>query len=149
MLLITAQAFGRSSKARHIELGRQRSRAGRPDSGGRQYACDIRQPELCERRAQRDIRPIGRIGQHRAARNAGLTSPADLLNGNLRLGLECDLVRNTNLLSPLAIARPLLRQIETIGQRQAGIMIGDRQRHGDLTIVLLAELTAILTGNSD
>src|SRR5262249_28645498 len=58
-------------------------------------------------------------------------------------------VRNSYLAPTFAIARPLLRQIQPIGHRQARIVIGDRQRHRDLTIVLLAKLAAILSSHPD
>jgi len=44
---------------------------------------------------------------------------------------------------------PVLRQIKLIGDRQAGVMIGDRQRHRHLAIGLLAELSAILMVHAD
>src|SRR5258707_15508173 len=43
----------------------------------------------------------------------------------------------------------LFWQIKTIGDGQASVMIGNRKRHGNLTIVLLAELAAILPRNPD
>jgi hypothetical protein len=40
--------------------------------------------------------------------------------------------------------RPFLRQLQTIGYRQVRMGVGQRQRHCHLTVVLLAELAAIL-----
>src|SRR3954451_21589142 len=68
---------------------------------------------------------------------------------DLGLGLETDLVRNSYLAPTFLIARPHLRQIQPIGHRQARIVIGDRQRHRDLTVVLLAKLAAILSRYPD
>src|SRR3954466_5669265 len=74
---------------------------------------------------------------------ASLAAP-DLIERNLGLGLEGDRLGHTGLLAPGWIVSPLLRQIEAIGDRQAGRAIGKRERHSYLAIVLLAELTAIL-----
>ena len=42
------------------------------------------------------------------------------------------------------ISGPGLRQIQLMGDRETGVMIGDRQRHRRLAVGLLAELSAIL-----
>ena len=47
------------------------------------------------------------------------------------------------------IGRPILGKIEPKGDRQARVLIGYRQRHRNLTIVLLAELPAILPGDAN
>src|SRR6516164_2351251 len=48
---------------------------------------------------------------------------------DLRLGLEADRLGHMRLVAALGIVGPVLRQIQSIGDRQAGMMIGDRQRH--------------------
>jgi hypothetical protein len=73
----------------------------------------------------------------------------ELLQRNLRLGLEPDRARYMRLFAAGLIVGPFPRQIQLIGDRQAGMMVGDRQRHRHLAIGLLAELTAILTLYSD
>src|SRR6476661_8420801 len=77
------------------------------------------------------------------------TRPTDLCQRDLGLGLETDLVRNSYLAPTVAIVRPFLWQVQPIGHRQARIVIGDRQRHRDLTIVLLAKLATILSSHPD
>jgi hypothetical protein len=42
-----------------------------------------------------------------------------------------------------------MREIETIGNRQAGVTIGGRQAHSDLAVILLAELSTILSCHGD
>src|SRR5260370_673747 len=74
---------------------------------------------------------------------------ADLLQRNLRLGLEPDRARNTRLFAASPVVSPFPRQIQPIGDRQAGMMVGDRQRHRHLTIGLLAELPAVLMMDPD
>ena len=53
------------------------------------------------------------------------------------------------LLTAGRVLGPGLRQIEPIGNRQARIMIGDRERHHHLTIGLFAQLPAILMVHTD
>jgi hypothetical protein len=87
--------------------------------------------------AQPRVPAIGRIHQRDAAWQIALAGPADLLQRELRLGLELDLLRHACLLSPGTILRPGFRQVQPIGHRKAGGMIGNRQRHLDLAIGLL------------
>src|SRR4051812_9382639 len=79
---------------------------------------------------------------------ASLAAP-DLIERDLRLGLEGDRLGHTRRLAPCRIVSPLLRQIQTIGDRQTGRVIGERERHGHLAVVLLAELAAILARHPD
>ncbi len=65
------------------------------------------------------------------------------------LGLEGDVVRNARLAQTFVIARPFLWQIQPIGHRQTRMIIGKRQRHRDLAVVLLAEPATILPRNAD
>src|SRR5260221_14372479 len=68
---------------------------------------------------------------------------------DLMLGLEGDVVRNARLVQTFVIARPFLWQIQPIGHRQTRMIIGKRQRHPDLAVVLLAEPATILPRNAD
>ena len=53
------------------------------------------------------------------------------------------------LLSTLGVVRPDFGEIEPIGDRQTRMMIGDRERHGDLAVVRLAQPPAILPRHAD
>ena len=75
--------------------------------------------------------------------------PSAAVERDLRLGLEHDLLRNPRLALACAVARPFLRRIQPVGDRQARMAIGQRQRHRHLAVVLLAELTAILPRHAD
>src|SRR3954454_18791741 len=44
---------------------------------------------------------------------------------------------------------PLLRQVKIEGNRQAAPVIGQGQRHGDLAVILLAQLAAVLARHAD
>src|SRR2546421_12968918 len=88
--------------------------------------------------------PIAGIEQRDAARQACFVRTALLLKRDLRLGLAFHLLGNPRLAPTPAVLRPILRQIKLIVHRQAGMMIGQRQRYCDLAVVLLAKLAAIL-----
>jgi hypothetical protein len=76
-------------------------------------------------------------------------SRTDLLKCDFRLGLKLDLVGNARSTPTCGIPGPRLRQIQTVGDGQAGVMIGNGQAHRHLTIVLLAKLAAILPRYAD
>src|ERR1700704_2196046 len=84
-----------------------------------------------------------------AARKAGLAGPGELIERDLQLGLEADIFGHTGLAPPLAILGPFFRQIQAVGHRQACIVIGDRQRHRHLAVILLADLAAVLSVHPD
>ena len=50
--------------------------------------------------------------------------------------------------SPSRVVDLGLGQVEPVGDRQAGVVSGNRQRDRDLAVVLLAELAAILAGDT-
>src|SRR5262249_53666179 len=77
------------------------------------------------------------------------TSPVQLVECDLMLGLETNLRRNANFAQTPAIDRPFFRQIQPIGHRQTGMTIGKRQRYCDLAVFFLAKLAAILACNTN
>jgi hypothetical protein len=99
--------------------------------------------------AERCVDTVSGVCQHGCRRHAGLQRYADLVECDLRLGLECDLVWNTSVRPPCSIVRPGLWQIEAVRDWQAGMIGRKRQRDGDLAIVLFAELATILPGDTD
>src|SRR3954462_12764759 len=105
----------------------------------------LTEPERGDVGAKLRIATIAGIHEDDAARQAGFGRRTELIERNLGLGLEGDLLRHAGLLAPGWIISPLLRQVEAIGDGQAGRAIGERERHGHLAIVLFAELTAVLT----
>ena len=148
MFAVAAHQF-RWSPAARPSLWQQRRRARWPDRGVRSRAGDVAQSQHRDIRTQIGLGAIAGVHQDYTARKAGLTRPAQLLERDLRLGLETDLFRHARLASTFAIFSPVLRQIQPIGHRQACMVIGNRQRHHDLTIVLLAKLAAILSRYPD
>ena len=79
----------------------------------------------------------------------GLDGSPDLIEGDLRLGLEGDTFGNARLGTPRGIRGPGFGKIEPKGHGKARLFVGDRQRHGDLAVVLLAELSAVLPSYAD
>src|SRR4051794_39502461 len=148
VLVIPAHQLGWSSPARP-GLGRQGRTALRPDRGVGQDPGDVTEPERGDVGAQLRIAAITGIHEDHPAWQAGFGSRTDLIERNLGLGLEGDRLRHAGLLAPGWIISPLLRQVEAIGDRQAGRAIGERERHSHLAIVLLAQLTAVLTRHPD
>src|SRR5450631_904695 len=120
------------------------SGAGWPYQYFRLNAGDIGHSQRCHAGAQPGVNSIGGVHQCDPAGQAGLARPPYLLERDLRLGLEADIRRHTCLLPTRSIFGPLLRQIQPVGHRQAGVVVCNRQRYGHLTIGLLAELPAIL-----
>src|ERR1700704_6490396 len=118
-----------------------------PDQRLRLDTGAIGQPQLADPFAKLGIVTEAGIEQYVAARKSGLAGPADVSECNFILGLKADLFGHTGLRPSRAIVSPGLWQIELIGHRQAGMVVRDRQRHGDLAVRLLAELSAVLVGN--
>ena len=77
-------------------------------------------------------------------RDAVLEGLSDLRQRDLGLGLKRDILRHSRFRPPRRIVGPLLGQRETIRDGKARMTVRDRQRNGNLAIILLAELAAIL-----
>src|SRR5215831_14007031 len=90
---------------------------------------------------------IAGVHQPEAAWKPALARPANLLERKLRLSFEADLRRNARFGTTSLILSPGFRQIQPICNRQAGMMICNRQRHRHLTIRLFAKLPAVLMRN--
>ena len=130
-------------------FGRQRRGARRPDGCRALDADDIGQAQRGEPAAEGGVVAVAGIGQHHALRHAVGDRLADLLERDLRLGLEGDVLGHAGLPAPRLVIGPGLGQIEPIGDRQAGVLVRHRQRHRDLAVVLLAELAAVLPRHAD
>ena len=107
------------------------------------------QPERDDTGTQLRVGAISGIHQDDASRQARVAGGDDLIESDHRLGLEADVFRNANSLPARGIVGPVLRQKETIGDWKARCVVCDRQRDGDLTVVLLAELAGILARHAD
>src|SRR4051794_8363151 len=81
------------------------------------------EPERGDVGAQLRIVAITGIHEDGPAWQAGFGSRTDLIERNLGLGLEGDRLGHAGLLAPGWIISPLLRQVEAIGDRQAGVRL--------------------------
>ncbi len=62
---------------------------------------------------------------------------------------ERHLVRHAGAGAPDWVVSPGLGQVEAVRDRQAGMIPGEREGHGDLAVVLLAELATVLPRDAD
>ena len=130
-------------------LGRERTHSRRPKPDRRLNADDISQAHAHQRRSERRVDPVTGVRQHHPFRHALGAGGADLVERDLRFGLEDDVLGHAGSGPANWIGRPILGKIEPKGDRQARVLVGYRQRHRNLTIVLLAELPAILPGDAN
>ena len=130
-------------------LGRARTGSRRPKPRRRLNADDISHAHARQRRSKRRIGPVTRIRQHDAFRHSLGARGPDLIERDLRFGLEGDVLGHASSGPANWVGRPILGKIEPKGDRQACVLVGYRQRDRNLTIVLLAELPAILPGDAN
>jgi hypothetical protein len=81
-------------------------------------------------------RPPQRIEQRHLGVDPGRQGGTEMIECYLRLGLEDDIVRHARLAAPDRVISPLMRQIQAIGDWQAGVIVGRRQAHRDLAVGL-------------
>src|SRR6266436_7044467 len=124
-------------------------RAWYPNQGLRLNARHIDLLQLRDARAQLGVMAVAGIQQHQVTRQTHLTCPADMLESDLRFGLEADLFRHSRFVSTDLVLSPVFWQIQLISHRQARSVIGNRQRHRHLAVRLLAKLPAILVRYPD
>ena len=148
LVLLVAPHQGRRPTLPAPCLGRERTGSRRPKLRRRLNADDISQAHARQRHSERRVDPITGVRQHDALRHAFGACSLDLVKGDLRFGLEHDVRGHAGLCPANPVGRPILGKIEPKGDRQACVLVGDRQRDRDLTIVLLAKLTAILPGDA-
>ena len=129
-------------------LGRERTGSRRPKLRRRLNADDISQAHARQRRSERRVDPVTGVRQHNALRHALGACSLDLVKGDLWFGLEHSVLGHAGLCPANWVGCPILGKIETKSDRQACVLVGERQRDRDLTIVLLAKLTAILPGDA-
>src|SRR3954454_2912860 len=110
---------------------------------------DISQTQGPQFLAQIAVTPVPGVHQHDPTWNAARKRAFDLRERNLRFGHEANRRWNTNFAAAFAVLSPFLRQVQTIGNRQAGRVVGYRQRHRRLAIGLSAKLPAVLRSHAN
>jgi hypothetical protein len=92
---------------------------------------------------------VSGIGEHRSQRDTVADQGGDLLQSDLSLGAKRHAVGDTRRLTTPGVVRPGLRQVQGIGGGNADRFVGQRDRDRHLTVLLLAEHAAVLTGHPD
>ena len=92
-------------------LGGQGLLARFPDRHRTLHAHHILQAECSESIAKVGIHAVGGVGRHHATGQICRDRRADLIQGDVRLGLKLDLFRHLRLFAPLGICGPFFRQI--------------------------------------
>jgi hypothetical protein len=130
MLLVASKQLGWSPDT-FARLRWQRLRARWPDRGIGTDTRHVAQAEGGDLRSQPGIVTVTGIHQHHTLRQPGRSGRFDLLKVDLGLGLESNRFGYLGFVPTRLILRPILRQIEPISDGEAGIVVGQRQRHRD------------------
>ncbi len=75
--------------------------------------------------AERGADAVSGVGEHGSVRNAGPQGSPDLVEGDPRLGLERHIVRHAGARAATRVAGPRLWQVEAMGDRKAGVVVGE------------------------
>src|SRR5262249_8415595 len=121
----------------------------RPSSVCRFYAGDILELQSADFVPELRLYTVAGVDDDDTAWQARLTGPFDLLQRDLWFCLEFYVFGHTRFLSPRRVVGPGLRQVQSIGDGQTHVIVGDRQRNCYLAIILFAELSAILPRDTD
>src|SRR5689334_16870535 len=130
-------------------LWRQRFHARRPQAGRGLDADGIGKTDFGYAVAELGVVAVSRVGQCDFGVDPGGNGRTQLVKSDLRLGLEDDIVGYASCGTSGRIINPLMRQIEAISDRQAGVIARRGEAHRDLTIVLLTELPTVLPRHAD
>ena len=131
-----------------LGLGGNRPRARCPHGGDRPNSHTILQLHLAQRFTPCRLIAIACVCQHNADGNPRRFGLSHLTQRNIGLGLKLNFRRHPRLLPPLPILGPLLRQVQLPSDGQAASLAGQRHTDRHLTIVLLAQLPAVLARHS-
>ena len=96
----------------------------RPKPGRRLNADDISQAHARQRRSQRRVDPVTGVRQYHPFRHALGARGADLVERDLRFGLEDDVLGHAGSGPANWIGHPILGKIEPKGDRQARVLVG-------------------------
>lgn len=107
-------------------VGRRGTLAWTPDAECGLNADNTGQIELGQAHAETAVGAISGARQNHAGRDALGLGRLDLRKRDLRLGLERDFCGDLGLLALFRILRPDVREIQLVGDRKRGFVIGDR-----------------------
>src|SRR4051794_39221882 len=148
MLGVATDRRGRTATPGPL-LWRQRLHARWPQAGRGLDADGIGKADLGYAVAEIGIVAVSRVGQYDFGVDPGGNGRTQLAQCDLWLGLEDDIFGYASCGASGGIINPLVRQIQAISERQAGVIVGRRNAHRDLAVVLLAELPAVLPRHAD
>ena len=120
-----------------------------PDAEGGLHPDDIVQLERRHTGAESSVSSIARVSQDDARCDAFLLGCLDLIQSDLWFSLENNILRDLRRLAPVLVLGPALGSIQSPRYRHSARSVADRQADGDLTIILLAQLAAVLTRHAD
>src|SRR6516164_9631768 len=129
--------------------GRKWRRTGRPHRGARPDPYRIQQTQFSYAFPESGFVAVPGIGEHNARCNAGCYSLSELGQRNLWLGLEGEIVGNARMTRSFPVFNPFLGDIQLPGNWQAAALRRDRQAHGDLAVILFAQLPTVLPRYAD
>jgi hypothetical protein len=120
-------------------------RSGLPHCGRRLHAQYILQIEFRYPGPKLPINPITCISDDYSTRDVLLHGIPDLIQRYLRLRVECNVFGDPGRIPLFLVTGPNLRQVQPICEGKTRSPGRHRQTHRDTTIVLLADLSAILS----
>ena len=93
----------------------------------------IGEADLGDAVAEIGVVAVSRVGQCDLGVDPGGNGRTQLVQCDLWLGLEGDIFGYASSRASGGIINPLVRQIQAISERQAGVIVGRRKAHRDLT----------------
>ena len=114
-----------------------RSKQNRPDTSDwlQLTASTCGQVVLLQPAPQPAIAAIDRIGGHPGDRHPGVQGPLQHPAGQLRLGVELDLVRDPGLAAAPPVVGPALGQVQLPVHQRMPVAAGVGQEHADLAVL--------------
>uniref|UniRef100_A0A1I9YLK0 Uncharacterized protein n=1 Tax=Paraburkholderia sprentiae WSM5005 TaxID=754502 RepID=A0A1I9YLK0_9BURK len=133
-----AQQFAWPPRLSGGRLDTQGGRAGSPDAGAGLNTHCVGQSQFADGVTKDAVVPVTGVRQHNTVRRAAFARLTQLCCRHLRFGRERYLIGYASALTSCRVFAPFAGQIELICDGQTGVLGGNRQAHGDLTVVLLA-----------
>src|SRR3954462_9692848 len=123
MLGVATQRGGRTATPAPL-LWRQRFHATRPQAGGGLGPRGEGEADLGDAVAEIGVVAVSRVGQYDFGVGPGGDGRTQLVQGDLWLGLEGEMLGYASCGASGGIINPLVRQIQPISERQAGVIVG-------------------------
>ena len=100
--------------------------------------------------AELGVVAVSGVGDHGSAGNSIGDGLPDLFGGDKGFGAEYNIFWHTSYAAlPLGVFAPGFRQVELVGDGEAGGGCADGEANGELAVVLFAHLALVLPGDAD